>query len=81
MYRLTFIPHGSREIELMGDPNVPRTRTSAAAVIKDLRECGDRVSTMKPGFQWNVINIGVLEILITGAVSEFSGTNQKGVLQ
>lgn len=81
MYRLTFIPHGSREIVLMGDPNVAHTRTSAAAVIKDLREEGDRVAIMKRGFQWNVIDIGVLEILITGAVSEFSGTNQRGVLQ
>ncbi len=65
----------------MGDPELGTTRISAAAVIKDLRESGDHVATMKKGFQWNVINIGVLEILTTGAVSEFSGTNQKGVLQ
>jgi len=81
MYRLSFIPHGSREVVIMGDPKLDITRLSTAAVIKDLRDSGDRVATMKRGFQWNVINLGVLEILINDAVSEFGMTNQRGLVQ
>ncbi len=81
MYRLSFIPHGSREVVIMGDPKLDLARLSAAAVIKDLRDSGDRVATMKSGFQWNVINLGVLEILINDAVSEFGMTNQRGLVQ
>ncbi len=81
MYRLSFIPHGSREVVIMGDPKLDLARLSAAAVIKDLRDSGDRVATMKSGFQWNVISLGVLEILINDAVSEFSLTNQRGLMQ
>jgi hypothetical protein len=81
MYRLSFIQYGCPEIVLVRDDSCRVIRACAASVIRDLRSEGDRVLNMLPGKLWNVVEMGVLQVLTDDQVSDYDLSKQRGLVQ